>query len=299
MSETKKITIGMPVFNDRMFVEESILSILNQKFTDFQLIISDDGSTDGSEEICRNYEKKDNRIKYIRQPRNLGISKNMEFLLSQANTPYFMWAGDDDLWSPDFCALLIKKLENNRKASAAFCQYDWIDEEGKKYKESRNFDYSDPTPFNRLKKLITTPDDGFGYGIFRTKMISNVSFPVWWWPNKKSAYNNIYPTLCFYLAKGEYIHLSQDSLFFKRVKTEKNTHHLISGQGNAIKETLAYIIRRFNLVVFSSKQIRKASSAKLAIQTFFLLFHYWFIISSFRQIQLAARSFWRNRIRKK
>jgi glycosyltransferase involved in cell wall biosynthesis len=296
MNET--ITIGMPVFNDRMFIEESILSILNQTYPHFKLIISDDGSTDGSEEICLKYASIDKRITFIKQSQNLGISKNMAFLLSQANTTFFMWAGDDDLVAPDYCEKLIELLEKRPTVCAAFCQYDWIDEDGVKYKRSRNFDYSGTTPFNRLKKLIIKPDDGFGYGVFRTNLIKGVNFPIWWWPNKKSAYNNIYPTLCYYLAKADYAHLSGNSSFFKRVKTVKNTHHVISGKGNAIKETIAFIIRRFNLVVFSIGQIRRASSMLLAILIFPLMFYHWFVISSWNQIKLAARAFWKNKILK-
>ena len=78
------ITIGMPVYNDIDFIEESIQSILAQSFVNFKLLISDDGATDGSELICEKYEKLDNRVVYIRQEVNLGISKNMQFLLNSA-----------------------------------------------------------------------------------------------------------------------------------------------------------------------------------------------------------------------
>ena len=75
------LTIGMPVFNDILFIEQSIQSILNQSFKDFIFILSDDGATDGSAEICLEYAKQEPRIKYVKQKNNLGISKNMEFLL--------------------------------------------------------------------------------------------------------------------------------------------------------------------------------------------------------------------------
>src|SRR5690554_7612694 len=86
------ITIGMPVFNDVDFIEESILSVLNQSFSDFELIISDDGSSDGSADICKQYAEKDSRVRYVRQAKNLGISKNMEWLLNQSKNKYFVWA---------------------------------------------------------------------------------------------------------------------------------------------------------------------------------------------------------------
>ena len=106
----------MPVFNDIDFIKQSVESILNQSYSDFWLVISDDASTDGTGEICKNYALKDNRIKYIRHEKNLGISRNMQFLLSHATTEYFMWAGDDDLYAPDFIVKHIKALETNQKA---------------------------------------------------------------------------------------------------------------------------------------------------------------------------------------
>jgi len=110
---SKTITIGMPVYNDVNFIEKSLESILNQTHQNFELIISDDGATDGSDLVCKKYAAKDPRIIYIRQPKNLGISKNMEFLYSQATKKYFMWAGDDDLLAPAFIETLINSLERN------------------------------------------------------------------------------------------------------------------------------------------------------------------------------------------
>ena len=293
------ITIGMPVYNDKDFLEQSLQSLLNQTFKDFVLIISDDCSTDGSAEICLEYEKKDKRIRYIRQPRNLGISKNMEFLLSLAESKYFMWAGDDDLYEKDFIERLKNKLDSNPANICAFSDYFRIDEENNKKGEIRSYDYSGLSAGRRLKDFFKNSDDGFGYGLFFTNMIKEVEFPVWWWPNKKSAYNNIFPSLCFYLAKGNYMHFEGYPLFLKRVKSTANTHHHISYYGNSIKESLAYFIRRFNLVVFSFRMIKKGGGFLLALKTAPYLLHHWFLVSSFKQVKLAARAFWKNRILEK
>jgi glycosyltransferase involved in cell wall biosynthesis len=294
----QRITIGMPVFNDVEFIEKSILSILAQDFKDFRLIISDDGSTDGSDLICLTYAQKDDRIEYIRQSENLGISKNMEFLLAMAESEFFMWAGDDDLWEDKFISEMIALLSNESDAISAFCPYFYIDEAGEKISNPRNFDYSDSSDLSRIKKLIKNPDDGFGYGVFRTARIKQVKFPVWKWPNKKTAYNNIFPSLCFYLAEGNYVQ-SKNPLFYKRVKTEKRINHLISGEGSAIKETFAFILRRLNLVCFSTNLLWKTNHKRLALRIFPIMFYYWFVISSCEQVKLAGRSFFRNRILRK
>lgn len=288
------LTIGMPVFNDVHFIEQSIESLLRQTYIDFKLIISDDGSTDGSQAICERYASIDNRITYIRQPINLGISRNMQFLLSKADTKYFMWAGDDDLYDEVFIEKLIKGLELSNSI-VAFCCFEFIDENNNTIK-LLNFDYSNPKRIKRMHYFIKNANDGFGYGIFITDKIRGVEFPVWWEPNKNTPYNNIYPTLCYYLAKGDYVHVSNKALFFKRQKSTENTNHELTGENSAIKESFAYWIRRFNLVVFSSKMILKAGSFWLVLLLFPALFYYWFLIPSFQQFKLALCSFIKNRL---
>jgi len=85
-----KVSIGMPVFNGGATLREAIESLLAQSFTDFELIISDNGSTDDTEEICREYDAVDERIRYVRQPKNRGAAENWAFLLDQALGEYFM-----------------------------------------------------------------------------------------------------------------------------------------------------------------------------------------------------------------
>lgn len=286
---TPLLTIGMPVFNDVLFLEKSIKSILSQTFTDFILIISDDGSTDGCQQICEKYVELDSRVRHIRQPHNLGISRNMQYLLSLAETPYFMWAGDDDLMDKTYVEKLYDALEKNPNAISAFSTCALIDENDNIIK-GIDIDYGEPDRDKRLKYFICNDTDYFGYGMFRTENISGVEFPVWWWPNKKTPYNNIYPTLAYYLAKGDYVHVYDKPLFLKRVKTNKNTHHLLVGRGNGLSESFAFWIRKFNLVVFTMRQIRHSVGVFCSCRHFPLLFWKWFVVPSWRQFVLAFKA---------
>lgn len=287
-----QVTIGMPVFNDVLFLEKSLKSILSQTFKDFILIISDDGSTDGSELICEKYVELDSRVKYIRQAQNLGISRNMQYLLSLAETPYFMWAGDDDLMEETFVEKLYNALCNNSDAVSAFSTCALIDERDDTIREI-DFDYSERDRNKRLEYFIRKDTDYFGYGLFRTDKISGVEFPVWWWPNRKTPYNNIYPTLAYYLAKGDYVHVYDKPLFLKRVKTNKNTNHLLVGQGNGLRESFAFWIRKFNLVVFTVRQIRHSAGFWCSFRHFFALFWFWFVVPSWQQLLLAFKAMFR------
>jgi len=96
------VSIGMPVYNGADVLEQAIESVLSQTFHDFELIISDNASSDRTEEICRRYAAEDSRVCYVRQPRNIGAEQNFVFVMESARTPFFMWAAADDIRCPEF-----------------------------------------------------------------------------------------------------------------------------------------------------------------------------------------------------
>ena len=108
-----RVSIGMPVYNGESFIRKALDSLLAQTFTDFELIISDNASTDGTEAICREYAAKDKRIRYVRQTENRGAMANFQFVLNEAVGDYFMWAAADDWQTSDFIELLITELDKN------------------------------------------------------------------------------------------------------------------------------------------------------------------------------------------
>ena len=87
-----KLSIGMPIYNAEKFLRNRLDSLLSQTFSDFELIISDNASTDSTQHICKEYLSRDNRIQYIRQEKNIGLSSNFYFVLHKANSEYFFWA---------------------------------------------------------------------------------------------------------------------------------------------------------------------------------------------------------------
>lgn len=109
-SKSPQVSIGMPVYNGAKFICEALDSLLTQTFTDFELIISDNASTDDTEAICRAYESKDNRIRYVRQESNKGSSANFKFVFEKSIAKYFMWAAADDVWSNNWISELIQEM---------------------------------------------------------------------------------------------------------------------------------------------------------------------------------------------
>lgn len=96
------VSIGMPVYNGERYLKNALDALLSQTFLNFELVISDNASTDKTEEICTKYAASDKRIRYVRQQTNIGATANFKFVLDEAQGEYFMWAACDDIRSKDF-----------------------------------------------------------------------------------------------------------------------------------------------------------------------------------------------------
>jgi glycosyltransferase involved in cell wall biosynthesis len=117
------VHIGMPVFNGEKTIHRAIDSLLRQTFSDFELIISDNASTDETAAICRDYAARDSRIKYFRQKKNEGATTNFIFVLNQASADYFMWAAADDQWAPTYLWKCVDLLKGDVDAGFVITRY--------------------------------------------------------------------------------------------------------------------------------------------------------------------------------
>ena len=95
-----RVSVGIPVFNGERFLAETIESILAQTFKDFEIVISDNASTDRTEEICRSYAARDPRIRYNRNDTNRGAAWNHNRVFELARGEYFKWQSHDDFCAP-------------------------------------------------------------------------------------------------------------------------------------------------------------------------------------------------------
>jgi len=144
----------MPVYNGTKFIREALDSLLAQTFTDFELIISDNASTDDTEAICREYAAKDQRIRYVRQPENLGASANYKYVLDESVAEYFMWAAADDVWDEHWIATLLPIVTVDN--GIAFGTVQSIDANGDPKQHPANghdFTYKGSTFIRRLQYL--------------------------------------------------------------------------------------------------------------------------------------------------
>ena len=107
----EKVDILLATYNGEKYLREQIDSILNQTHTEFRLLISDDGSTDGTIEILKEYKEKDGRIEVFFQENNLGVVKNFEFLLEKVEAKYYMFSDQDDIWKERKIEKSLNKIE--------------------------------------------------------------------------------------------------------------------------------------------------------------------------------------------
>ena len=126
-----RVGIGMPVYNGERYLEETLTATLAQTYEDFRLIIADNASTDKTEQICKDFAAKDPRIQYIRNPVNLGASKNYAICFEPFRSEYFRWANADDLPAPDLLEKCVKVLDEHPDVVLTYGKTNIIDENGK------------------------------------------------------------------------------------------------------------------------------------------------------------------------
>ncbi|HET6520683.1 MAG TPA: glycosyltransferase [Geminicoccaceae bacterium] len=118
------VRVGLVAYNGERFIAATIESILAQTYTDFELVIADDASTDATEEICRRYAARDSRVRYHRNQRNLGAAPNFNHVFELAGpSRYFKWSAHDDLITPDYLERCVAALDGD--PDAVLCQ-SWI-----------------------------------------------------------------------------------------------------------------------------------------------------------------------------
>lgn len=150
-----KVTIGLPVFNGEKYLAQAIDSILAQTFEDFELLISDNASTDGTPAICAHYATADARVRYFRNPVNLGAAPNFNLLVPKGRGTYFKWAACDDLLEPEFLGACVDALDSHPDAVLSFSDSVVIDAEGKQIKLDHGWrEVQSPNPRVRFRRLI-------------------------------------------------------------------------------------------------------------------------------------------------
>ena len=171
-----KVSIGLPVYNGERYLRFAVDSILQQDYTDFELIISDNASMDKTPDICRDYAELDSRVRYHRYEVNQGASHNFRRVFELARGKYFKWAAYDDVCLPGFLRVCVETLDQApRSVSLVVPRAETIDESGQlkaigRSPECSNNRYS--RPHMRLAKVLRTVSFAQGqYGLIRSEAL--------------------------------------------------------------------------------------------------------------------------------
>jgi glycosyltransferase involved in cell wall biosynthesis len=159
MNSTPLVSVGLFVYNGERYLEEALHSILNQTFTDFELIISDNASTDRTGAIAEAYARRDDRIRYHRSEKNMGAGWNARRVYELATGKYFKWAAVDDLVEPDLLRRCVEVLESDSGCVVAYASTKEVDENGtliKNYVTPMKADSADPVSRFREMLLISS-----------------------------------------------------------------------------------------------------------------------------------------------
>jgi GT2 family glycosyltransferase len=167
-----RLSIGLPVHNGEEYLAESLDALLGQSYEDFELIITDNASADGTEAICRKYVKADKRVRYERLTENIGGANNHNHVFTLARGELFKWASHDDLYGRDLLLRCVQALDEHPEMVLAHSWHATIDADGAIVEP---FDYrlatSSPSAAERFRGLLFAPGGDDFYGVIRAEVL--------------------------------------------------------------------------------------------------------------------------------
>lgn len=127
MAGNPRVSIGLTVYNGEQFLSEAVSAFLAQTFTDFELILCDNCSTDATEAVSRSYAERDPRVRYVRNATNLGLAGNHNRAVELANGEYFKWSACDDICLPQYLERCVAVLDHDPSVVLAYPKTQFVD----------------------------------------------------------------------------------------------------------------------------------------------------------------------------
>jgi glycosyltransferase involved in cell wall biosynthesis len=208
-----RVSIGLAVFNGSRYLRQAIDSILAQTFADFELIISDNASTDETEEICRRYVAKDQRIRYYRNSTNIGgaNNENRTFLLSRGE--FFRWAAHDDMIAPNLLSKCVAVLDQDPSVILCYPMVTEINEDGEFIRTISQNRGSSIKPHERFRDLAQEDHNCEAtYGLVRADILRKTRL-------QKNYTGSDRTLLCELSLYGQFYEIPEP-LFYKRYHSQ-------------------------------------------------------------------------------
>ena len=209
------LCVGMPVFNGAKFLTEALQSIVDQDFDSFEVLISDNCSTDATASICERFMKIDPRIRYHRNASNIGAPRNYNLVLRKSQTTYFKWASASDICSPSMFSQCIAALERHPQAILAFPQTHFFTNDisdSTAYEQDREL--TQMSAYERFKDVL----ENLGFnniinGVFRRSALSMAR------PQNPSFYSSDLVLMAELALRGHFV-VASDAHFYRRMSPE-------------------------------------------------------------------------------
>ncbi|MEV6977536.1 glycosyltransferase family 2 protein [Kitasatospora sp. NPDC093806] len=175
MTAVPRLSIGLPVYNGEEYLAESLDALLGQTYEDFELVISDNASTDATQDICRRYVAQDSRVRYLRLPRNIGASPNHNRVFAECRGELFKWASHDDLYARDLLKRCVEALDERPDVILAHADQAIVDGDGR-VKVPYEYGLATGSPFapERFRSMLFEPGGDDFYGVIRADVLRQV-----------------------------------------------------------------------------------------------------------------------------
>jgi glycosyltransferase involved in cell wall biosynthesis len=172
-TDKSRVSIGLPVFNGGDYLTSALEGLLTQTFPEFELIISDNASTDDTQEICRTYASRDPRIRYVRNEENIGAAANFNRVFELSTGEYFKWAAHDDLCAPQFLERCVQGLDRDPSVILCYARTRAIDELSRVIKEyPAKVRAGSPIPHERFHEFVCVPHPCVAvFGLIRANVL--------------------------------------------------------------------------------------------------------------------------------
>ena len=157
--------------------------MLAQDYGNLELVISDNASTDGTEEVCRALAREDPRIVYCRQPENIGLVPNFMFVLNRARGDYLRWIGDDDCLAPTYVSRMLGVFADDPRLVLVTSQIAYIEPDGEvRTAEYRGTELGADDPVVRFAEMLRLLNESHllidpNYGLFRRSVATSLARP--------------------------------------------------------------------------------------------------------------------------
>jgi glycosyltransferase involved in cell wall biosynthesis len=213
-----RVSIGLPVFNGESYLQAAVDSLLAQTFTDFELILSDNGSTDRTPAICQAYAAQDVRVRYTRVAENRGAAWNFNHVFHLARGAYFKWAAHDDLLAPDYLEKCVAVLDRDPSVVVCHSQVMIIDGNDQPIREDDvRLDTAALQPWRRFRELLLKYHLCFDiFGVIRRRALEQTPL--------MGNYSHGDGVLLNRLALHGRFHQIPEVLFFSRMHGRQSMH---------------------------------------------------------------------------